>query len=30
MPLTCSENRFLGGPRNFQRNILKRIKRKEI
>jgi hypothetical protein len=28
--LTCSENRFFGGPRDFQRNILKRIKRKEI
>ena len=30
IPLTCSENRFFGGPRDFQRNILKRIKRKEI
>lgn len=28
--LTKSENRFFGGQRNFQRNILKRIKRKEI
>lgn len=28
--LTQSENRFFGGPRDFQRNILKRIKRKEI
>lgn len=28
--LTKSENRFFGGQRDFQRNILKRIKRKEI
>ena len=28
--LTRSENRFFGGVRDFQRNILKRIKRKEI
>jgi hypothetical protein len=28
--MTRSENRFFGGPRDFQRNILKRIKRKEI
>ena len=28
--MTHSENRFFGGPRDFQRNILKRIKRKEI
>ena len=28
--LTKSENRFFGGQRDFQRNILKRVKRKEI
>lgn len=28
--LTKSESRFFGGQRDFQRNILKRIKRKEI
>lgn len=28
--LTRSENRFFGGQRDFQRNILKRVKRKEI
>ena len=30
MPLTHSEMRFFGGPRNFKRNILKKIKAKEI
>lgn len=30
IPMTESEFRFFGGPRNFRRNILKAIKRKEI
>ena len=28
--MTESEYKFFGGPRNFKRNILKYIKRKEI
>ena len=30
IPMTQSEMRFFGGPRNFRRNILKKIKAKEI
>ena len=30
MPMTQSEMRFFGGPRDFKRNVLKKIKRKEI
>ena len=30
MSMTQSEMRFFGGPRDFKRNVLKKIKRKEI
>ena len=30
MPMTQSEMRFFGGPRDFKRNILKKIKTKEL
>ena len=30
LPMTLSEMRFFGGPRNFKRNVLKKIKTKEI
>lgn len=30
LPMTQSEMRFFGGPRDFKRNFLKKIKRKEI
>lgn len=30
LPLSASEKRFFGGPRDFKRNILKKIKTKEI
>lgn len=30
LPMTPSEMRFFGGPRNFKRNILKKIKVKEL
>ena len=30
IPMTPSEMRFFGGPRDFKRNVLRRIKAKEI
>lgn len=30
MPMTQSETRFFGGPRDFKRNVLKKIKAKEL
>ena len=29
-PLTESETRFFGGPRDFKRNVLKKMKAKEL
>ena len=30
IPMTPSEMRFFGGPRDFKRNVLRKIKAKEI
>ena len=30
LKMTKSEDKFFGGPRNFKRNVLKVIKRKEV